>query len=391
MAKLSIFAGSTGVSWDIFIQASTATDGSGLSGLLGTSAGLQCFYHRPFSTSVPVSLTTGSLTQAYTTGVFVEINSTGMKGMYRFDPPDTALAAGAKSVSFMLSGATAMAQVPLEVELTAWNNQDGVAGGLIGLSSTGTLGSVSNVRGTATVILASGVHTGAIIPIVQTASNDLSAVVTSHTTAALAQFFNVDAGTFSTASANSVVRQITTNVSAAGGAPSVAQITTGVWAAFGTGIVQLNTGTHTGAVIPTVNIVQTSADGRMANLDATVSSRASAVQVGTTTSYPDLSQGEDAILTALGFVAVVGSPMTLTTGERTAVADRFLDRDMSVGVDSGSPTVRTPRQALRFLRNKWTLATGTLTVYREDDSTPTWTAVIASTSSADAIVGSDPA
>jgi hypothetical protein len=38
------------------------------------------------------------------------------------------------------------------------------------------------------------------------------------------------------------------------------------------------------------------------------------------------------------------------------VADAILNRDMSTGTDSGSTTVRTVRQALRFLRNKWSIS-----------------------------------
>lgn len=77
-----------------------------------------------------------------------------------------------------------------------------------------------------------------------------------------------------------------------------------------------------------------------------------------------------------GSVASVTAAVALTAGERISVADALLDRDMSVGVDSGSPTVRTVRQALRFLRNKWGIAAGTLTVRKEDDATASWTAAV---------------
>lgn len=77
--------------------------------------------------------------------------------------------------------------------------------------------------------------------------------------------------------------------------------------------------------------------------------------------------------------------------ERSAIADAILDRDMSTGADSGSTTVRTPRQALRFLRNKWDIATGTLTVKKEDDSTTSWTAAMSTDAAAVPIIGSDPA
>jgi hypothetical protein len=64
---------------------------------------------------------------------------------------------------------------------------------------------------------------------------------------------------------------------------------------------------------------------------------------------------------------------------------------MSTGTDSGSATVRTPRQALRFLRNKWDLAAGTLTVKKEDDSTTSWTAAVSTDAAAVPVIGSDPA
>jgi len=81
----------------------------------------------------------------------------------------------------------------------------------------------------------------------------------------------------------------------------------------------------------------------------------------------------------------------LTSGERANVADAILDRDMSTGTDSGSTTVRTPRQALRALRNKSAVAAGTLTVYKEDDSTSSWTAAVTGTAGADPITAIDPA
>jgi hypothetical protein len=79
------------------------------------------------------------------------------------------------------------------------------------------------------------------------------------------------------------------------------------------------------------------------------------------------------------------------TDDFTVVADAFLNRDMSVGSDSGTTTVRTVRQALRFLRNKWTVSSGTLTVYKEDDTTSSWTGTVTSDATAQPIVSSDPA
>jgi hypothetical protein len=72
-------------------------------------------------------------------------------------------------------------------------------------------------------------------------------------------------------------------------------------------------------------------------------------------------------------------------------ADALLNRDMSTGTDSGSATVRTVRQALRFLRNKWSISGSTLTVTKEDDSTASWTSTLSTSGSAEPVVGSDPA
>lgn len=83
-----------------------------------------------------------------------------------------------------------------------------------------------------------------------------------------------------------------------------------------------------------------------------------------------------------------------TAGETLTInniADGILDRDMATGSDNGSATVRTVRQALRFLRNKWTVAAGTLTVYKEDDTTASWSSTVSGDATAAPITGSDPA
>jgi len=84
-------------------------------------------------------------------------------------------------------------------------------------------------------------------------------------------------------------------------------------------------------------------------------------------------------------------PQSADAPTATVNADTLLNRDMSTGSDSGSTTVRTVRQALRMLRNKWTLAAGTLTVYKEDDSTSSWTAAVSTDAAAVPVIGSDPA
>lgn len=105
--------------------------------------------------------------------------------------------------------------------------------------------------------------------------------------------------------------------------------------------------------------------------------------------------GGDVVGDVQGEVASVGtagiSATSLDSAALNAVADAVLDRNMAAGTDSGtnSTSVRTPRQALRALRNKTTIAAGTATVTKEDDSTTSWTASVATTAG-DPISGVDP-
>ena len=69
------------------------------------------------------------------------------------------------------------------------------------------------------------------------------------------------------------------------------------------------------------------------------------------------------------------------------IADALLARSLAGGADGG----RTVQDALRALRNKVTDAAGTLTVYREDDATPAWTAASTRDATAGALTGVDPA
>lgn len=92
-----------------------------------------------------------------------------------------------------------------------------------------------------------------------------------------------------------------------------------------------------------------------------------------------------------GSVNSVTSNVTLSSTTYNGIADALLDRDMSTGTDSGSPTVRTPRQAFRILRNKVLLSGTALTVYKEDDTTASWTGVVSTDATALPIVGNDPA
>ena len=90
----------------------------------------------------------------------------------------------------------------------------------------------------------------------------------------------------------------------------------------------------------------------------------------------------DAILLDTGTDGVVISSVTAA-----AIADALLNRDMSAVSDTNA---RTPLNALRILRNKYSVAGTTLTVTKEDDSTSAWTSVVTTDAAAEPITGSDP-
>jgi hypothetical protein len=85
--------------------------------------------------------------------------------------------------------------------------------------------------------------------------------------------------------------------------------------------------------------------------------------------------------------AAVGSAMTLTSGERTSIADALLTRDWTAVSGIAS---RSVLNALRAIRNRVAVAAGTMTVYQEDDASSAWTAVVTTDASADPVTQVDP-
>jgi hypothetical protein len=114
----------------MFILNSMSTSGGGLTGLAYNTSGLTCYYKRnTASASVSVSLATMTLGTWATCG-FKEVNSTNMPGLYEVGIPNAALASGADLVTIYFNGAANMVPLPIQIELTATSNQDGVRGGM---------------------------------------------------------------------------------------------------------------------------------------------------------------------------------------------------------------------------------------------------------------------
>lgn len=137
MAKLSIVAGAIDQSCTIFIQDSSSTVGAGLSGLAYNTASLAAYFTFAGANATATVITLATLagvTSAHSDGGFIELDATHMKGLYRFDFLDTMLATSkGRSVTAYFYGAANMAPCVFDVELTAWDNQDGVRGALTAL------------------------------------------------------------------------------------------------------------------------------------------------------------------------------------------------------------------------------------------------------------------
>ncbi len=130
--KISRVVGTVNEILQIFIQDSSSLVGAGLTGLAFDTAGLIAYYKRnnqsAWTAISLVTMTAGT----YTSGGFVETDAVHAPGWYDFCPPAGVFTSG-RSVAINLQGAANMAQLPVEIELTAVNNQDAVRYGLTAL------------------------------------------------------------------------------------------------------------------------------------------------------------------------------------------------------------------------------------------------------------------
>jgi len=123
--KLIVTKGTTSFTAMIFIQDSSSTTGAGLTGLAYNSASLTWYYRRQDAGNAGgTAVTLATATKGtWTSGGFVEVDSTNMPGMYEIGIPNAALATGASWVLMELKGATNMAQLPIEIQLVSFDLQ----------------------------------------------------------------------------------------------------------------------------------------------------------------------------------------------------------------------------------------------------------------------------
>jgi hypothetical protein len=81
MAKLELVKGTTSYRAYVFIQDSSVTTGAGLTGLVFNSPGLVASYVRAGAARSAIALITQTVTGAYASGGFVEVDSANIPGL----------------------------------------------------------------------------------------------------------------------------------------------------------------------------------------------------------------------------------------------------------------------------------------------------------------------
>lgn len=127
MAKLFVQAQATSNRSEyVFVQDSASTTGGGKTGIAFNAAGFTAYYVRPGASATAITLATQTVTGAWSSGGWVEVDATHLPGIYRFDIPNAVFATGVDHAVVMLKGASGMAPVSLEYQLvgfdpsTAW-------------------------------------------------------------------------------------------------------------------------------------------------------------------------------------------------------------------------------------------------------------------------------
>ena len=372
MAKHFVQANNTSRSEYIFIQDSSSTTGAGLANLLFNSAGLTADYcvERGARTNITL-VTLASATAAYSSGGFVAVDNTNMPGIYRFDVPNGLFSvANTDKAILILKGATNMAPVVLEYQIVQFNPDDSVRMGMTALpnATAGASGGVPlsvNASGAVNVLQINGTA--------QTARDIGASVLVGDKTGfslATSQTFSTTGSVGSvTGAVNSVTTgvTVTTNNDKTGYSLTTAPLTAGQTAS---------------AVWDALLSSYTVANSFGQRLLRSTTSQSTCAVTGSNHIAADVHAFQNDVLTAAATDATYVAELTGGATPPTAVqiADAVLSRNLdSSGSGTDTTDERTVRSALRAMRNKVSVGSGTMTVYKEDDATTAWTGTLSNT------------
>jgi hypothetical protein len=112
----SLYAGMTSQTIDVFLGDSSSTTGGGLTGLTHSSSGLTAYYRKGATgTATAITLATQTVGGAWSSGGFVQVDSTNMPGVYRFDVPNAAVDTEG-FVTIYFRGATNLVPTALRID-----------------------------------------------------------------------------------------------------------------------------------------------------------------------------------------------------------------------------------------------------------------------------------
>ena len=306
--KISRQVGTVSEILNIYIQDATVSTGAGLANVSASSVNFAWMRNNQATVSSGTCSSNTTL-GTYSTVALIQVNSTSTLGWYQFGCPDGALASGRSVLVHLSGGPAAMAQVPIEIELTAGTNQ---AINPVSVSTMATPVGVSS----ASVNL--GISSAPILLGVSTLS--------------------VPVGV-SSASVNLGISS----------APILLGVST-LSVQVGVSSYSRDAGVSTVAVGEKLVGVSTIAVGEKLVGVSTIAVSQKLVGVST------IAVGEKLV-----------GVSTVAAAERSAIADALLARNVSSGGDGG----RTVSEALYVLRNKVDLTAGA--VYATDDVTQAWT------------------
>jgi len=361
VSKLARNQGQTSNILEVFIRNSGNVTGAGLTGLGNGTAGLTAFYHRNTAAAPGTSISIANMTVGtFASGGFREVDSGNMAGVYQFCPPDAAFASGAQSVTVLLAGAANMAPVVVEIDLQAQVDVTRFRGN----ASLGDPGYAGVDWGQVANKTTTNALTGTSISSVGNVTVNVQGNVTGNVGGNLnGNVLGNVAGNLAGNVQGNVLGNVAGNL-----AGSVLGNLAGNVAGNVNGSVL---GNVSGNVAGNVN----------GNLLGNVAGNVNGSVLGYVTGNVSGNVNGNVLGNVAGNLQGV-----ISTAGNEGIADALLGRTISGGANGG----RTVATAFYFIRNKWDVAAGVLTVYGIDDSTPSWTANVSSSASADPIIGNDP-
>lgn len=103
----------------LYVKLRDSSTGFAKTGLAWNSGGAFASYVRPKAAKIDITLATQTVTGAWSSGGFVEVDATAAPGLYRLDPPDGAFAIGV-GYSLINIGFTGVLTETVEVILDAY-------------------------------------------------------------------------------------------------------------------------------------------------------------------------------------------------------------------------------------------------------------------------------